>query len=132
MEKLQNKGWLIFISLTFLIFSCGDKEPKLTLKREKSSAPYFHTNLEVAAIDSILFIKYKKDKIIDSTKICIKNVYEDTGYNTKWRFQLCDSLEVGFDFKLIFDINGKKNTYLFSDIEYDTVSVYKGHIYKTK
>lgn len=119
---------LLFI---IVVASCKEKEKK-SFKKQTFFMPYLHTNVEITDIDSLVLVKYQNRKIIDSSKVCIKNKYPDEGSATKWRFMLCDSFQAGYDYKLIFTLNKKQHSYLFTNIVYDTIQAYGGFRHDTK
>jgi hypothetical protein len=126
--KLGVNGFL-FVLVTFFMF-CNKK--KEVFIEKKKFMPYFHTNIDMSKIDNILLIKFKNKKIKDSSNICIKYKFIDTGYETKWRFMLCDSFEVGYDYKIKLIEKNIIHQFLFEKINYDTIRTYKGYRYETK
>lgn len=133
--KIMKKTILFMLILTLFI-SCKNEGACYEYKILKRFSPYFHTDLQIKELDSIWLMRYEsvenKVNLIDSSKICIKYKSNDIGYNTRWRFMLCDSLHTDYTYRIVFLIDKKKYSYLLSDIVYDTVKVYKGYIYKTK
>lgn len=129
----MKKVDIVFILSVFVsvLFSCKEKK-EIFIKKRNFFMPYIHTDIEMEDIDSLVLVKYKNKNIIDSSRKCIRNKFLDNGSAAKWRFMLCDSFEVGYNYKLIFDIDKKKQSYLFTNIVYDTVKIYQGIMYDTK
>lgn len=130
LKQIKNRIFILIIIL--FSYSCNEKLKKEKFIKRSKFMPYLHTDLEMSKIDSIILIKYTQSEIKDSSRICVKNRYIDNGGYKKWRFMLCDSFEVGYNYKIKIVLDNMVYSYNFEKIIYDTINSYEGYRYDTK
>ena len=130
LKQLINRIFILII--IFFSFSCNQKLENNNFIKRNKFMPYLHTDLEMSKIDSLILVKYTENEVKDSSRICVKNKYIDNGGHKKWRFMLCDSFEVGYNYKIKIVLNNMVYSYNFEKIVFDTINSFEGYRYDTK